>query len=167
MLLYPIFVRQIHWVIRKRDETMPVPYDIIRSSHPVTRKHVARMLLKCESSSACSISVEITVCHTHTETNLVLLILYIYIHIKCIYLKRKHNNHCSQCTNQNSESTIIRTTMVIRIIVIATIHDNIHNLTKIRRFPKMVVSKMVALFYGKSHLEMDDDWGYPFRKPRH
>ena len=25
---------------------------------------------------------------------------------------------------------------------------------------------MVGLFHGKSHLEMDDDWGYPyFRKP--
>ena len=30
----------------------------------------------------------------------------------------------------------------------------------------MGVSKMVGLFQGKSHLQMDDDWGYPyFRKP--
>ena len=26
--------------------------------------------------------------------------------------------------------------------------------------------KMVGLFHGESHLEMDDDWGHPhFRKP--
>ena len=30
----------------------------------------------------------------------------------------------------------------------------------------MGVSKMVGLYKGKSHLEIDDDWGYPyFRKP--
>ena len=31
--------------------------------------------------------------------------------------------------------------------------------------PKMV-GGFIGLFHGRSHLEMDDDWGYPcFRKP--
>ena len=29
-------------------------------------------------------------------------------------------------------------------------------------FPKLGVPQMACIYKGKPHLEMDDDWGYPY-----